>query len=84
MTTDLMQSDLLDTISSFIKEVRRTKNLPPIVIEPSTSLVDGSAGIDSLDLAALVVELEARTGKDPFVNGFRDFDSVGALVKLYS
>ena len=46
-------------------------------------LSGGELAIDSLDLATLVVELEERTGKDPFQNGFRAFTTVGELATLY-
>jgi acyl carrier protein len=83
MTTDSMPAELLRSIERFINEVRASKQLPPIAVSPGTSLVDGSAGIDSLDLAALVVELQTITDKDPFADGFRNFEHAGTLAELF-
>jgi acyl carrier protein len=84
MTTALTQTELLSVIEAFVNEVRSGNGLDPMRIGHETSLVDGSTGIDSLDLAALVVDLQERTGKDPFAAGFRNFENAGALVALYS
>ncbi len=56
--------------------------LPPLRNE--TVLLGSELGIDSLDLAVLVIELEERTGQDPFKNGFRPFTTVGELASLYA
>lgn len=84
MTMDSTQIDVLRLIETFVNEVRTAKNLGPIAIRPETSLVDGSTGIDSLDLAAMVVELHTRTEKDPFADGFRNFDNARSLAELFS
>ena len=49
-----------------------------------TRLLGGSLGIDSLDLAGLVVNLTEATGKDPFANGFIAFRTIGELARLYA
>ena len=38
----------------------------------------------ALDLAALVVELQNHTGKDPFADGFVNFEDAATLIALYS
>jgi acyl carrier protein len=43
----------------------------------------GTLGLDSLDLAVLVVGLEQALGVDPFRQGARPVTSFGELVKLY-
>lgn len=48
-----------------------------------TVLLGGEVPIDSLDLAVIVVELEASFGKDPFKEGFIEFRTVDELVALY-
>ena len=84
MTTDTTQTELFDVIERFVNEVREGKGMPSgFALTPATSLVDGSAGIDSLDLAALVVELQNHTGKDPFAEGFVNFDNAATLAALY-
>ncbi len=52
-------------------------------ITSQTPLWGGELDIDSLDLAAVVVELETRLGKDPFAEGFLEFRTVGELAALY-
>jgi acyl carrier protein len=43
-----------------------------------------SFGLDSLDFALAVVELERLTGYDPFRKGGRAVRTLGDLVQLYS
>jgi acyl carrier protein len=43
----------------------------------------GTIGLDSLDLAVLVVGLEQELGVDPFRSGARAVQTVGELVELY-
>lgn len=57
------------------------ETLPPL--DPGTVFLDGALPIDSLDLATLLVVLEARMGFDPFRGGFRQFTTVGELAALY-
>ncbi len=53
-------------------------------LDDDTRLLGGSLGIDSLDLAGLVVNLTEATGKDPFANGFIAFRTIGELARLYA
>jgi acyl carrier protein len=46
--------------------------------------VGGSLGIDSLDLAGLVVDLQTSTGLDPFAAGFVNFRTAGELADLFA
>ena len=43
----------------------------------------GTLGLDSLDLAVLVVGLEQALGVDPFRSGARAVQTYGELVALY-
>ncbi len=52
-------------------------------IDEATELLGGGVGIDSLDLAMLVRELEEVAGFDPFHQGFVEFRTAGELAKLY-
>jgi acyl carrier protein len=52
-------------------------------IVESTRILGGDLPVDSLDLAALVVQLEELTGCDPFSGGFIEFRTVGELASLY-
>jgi acyl carrier protein len=76
--------ELIETIGLFVNNVRRNKGLSPILIDENSSLLDGQAGFDSLDLAALVVELQNASGQDPFEHGFVNFSSAGELAALFA
>jgi acyl carrier protein len=67
-----------------IREFAASKDvhLPPIA--PDTPLFEGALPIDSLDLAALVVELEIATGVEPFRDGLVEFRTVGDLAALFA
>lgn len=67
-----------------IQRVLHDKGAAPAEISESTLLLGSSLGIDSLDLATIVVQLSEATGKDPFEDGFVDFRTVGELVRIYS
>ena len=56
--------------------------MPPL--DSRTILLGSGLGIDSLDLALLVRELEEAIGFDPFREGFREFRTVGELATLYA
>lgn len=80
----MKHSELLATIDRCVNHIRRNKRLPPISVGESTSLLDDETGFDSLDLAALVVELQAISGRDPFEHGFVNFGSAGELAALFT
>jgi len=67
-----------------LQALRDSKGLGAIVIKPDSVLLGEELGLDSLDLATLVVTLEERTGRRPFDNGFVMFRTVGELVTLFS
>ena len=52
-------------------------------VDASTTLLGGNLQLDSLDLAAIVVELEQATGRDPFAGGFVEFQTVQELAELF-
>ncbi|NIM01220.1 MAG: hypothetical protein GTN89_10380 [Acidobacteria bacterium] len=53
-------------------------------VGPDTA-VDGSLGLDSLDWAAIVVELESELGVDPFVDGIeRELKTIQDLIEVYN
>ncbi|WP_029008233.1 acyl carrier protein [Azospirillum halopraeferens] len=62
----------------------RDKGLEAPVIAADAPLLGGDLPIDSLDLATVVVELEERTGRDPFRDGFVSFRTAGELAALYA
>jgi len=49
----------------------------------SEALGDGGLGLDSLDMATIVAELEIALQRDPFAEATPRFRTVGDLVALY-
>ncbi|MEI9811629.1 MAG: phosphopantetheine-binding protein [Acidobacteriota bacterium] len=80
----MTKPELLEKIRIIIERTAAEKGLTVPPIDEETVLLGSSLGIDSLDLAAIVVELSEATGKDPFQDGFVDFRTVGELRDLYS
>jgi acyl carrier protein len=80
----MILTDNLERIGRFINEMRANKGLGHISVTESTSLLDENTGIDSLDLAALVVELQIACDRDPFQNGFVNFNTAGELASLFA
>ena len=77
------EQQVFDQIVQIVQRTLSDKGLtaPPIGLE--TELLGGEVGIDSLDLAMLVRELEEVVGHDPFHNGFVEFRTAGELARLY-
>jgi acyl carrier protein len=80
----MTNAELIERISTFINEIRSNKGLDAIAVRGTTSLLDGDSGFDSLDLAALVVDLQSATDYDPFHAGFIDFTTAGELATLFA
>jgi len=80
----MTNAELMERISTFVTEIRINKGLRAVVVDSTTSLLDGDSGFDSLDLAALVVELQSVTEYDPFDAGFIDFTTAGELATLFA
>jgi acyl carrier protein len=78
------ESDILTVIEKQVGSILTSKGLPAPKISAATQLLGGEVGIDSLDLAVLVSELEGAIGHDPFRNGFIEFRTAGELAKLYA
>ncbi len=71
-------------IQKIVDGIRRQKGFPTVPLAEQTRFLDGQLGIDSLDLAVVVTELEQTTRKDPFKHGFRNFRTVGELARIYA
>jgi acyl carrier protein len=67
-----------------IREIAADKGVETAAMVADTPLFEGALPIDSLDLAALVVELEVTTGLDPFRNGLIEFHTLGELAALFA
>ncbi|MDC7676552.1 acyl carrier protein [Asticcacaulis sp. ZE23SCel15] len=79
MTEDQIYAAIVEIISQTLDD----KGLDVPEITPETEVLGDELGIDSLDLATLVSELEKKIGFDPFAKGFIEFKTVGELTKLY-
>ncbi|MFN3746380.1 MAG: acyl carrier protein [Hyphomicrobiaceae bacterium] len=77
------EQQVLGQITQIVQRILSEKGLDAPPIGPDTALLDGTLGIDSLDLAVLVRELEEVVGHDPFADGFIEFQTAGELAKLY-
>jgi acyl carrier protein len=80
----MQKQEMLALIGQMVNEKRAQNSLGPMEIGAEDRMLGDSLGIDSLDLAAIVVELEERTGRDPFANGIVNFQTAGALADLYA
>ncbi len=71
-----------DLIISETIKILTNKGLATVGIS-STSRFLTDLGMDSLDLATLIVTLEDLTQRDPFREGFKTFHTVAELAALY-
>jgi acyl carrier protein len=79
----MTHQEVLNHIETILATIAASKGLAAPKIDPNMQLLGGGLPMDSLDLAALVVELEMVTGYDPFKAGFINFRTAGELAKLY-
>lgn len=79
-----MNEDMVATIGKMINRMLEDKGEQPRRIDADAVILGSDLPFDSLDLAALVVELDSATGTNPFAAGFIDFRTVGELAALYS
>lgn len=70
------------SVAQVINRVLTDSGRPAREIQASDTLT-GAIGLDSLDLAVLVVGLEQSLGVDPFRQGASAVQTVGELVELY-
>lgn len=78
------EQQVLEHIQRLVANTLDSKGMPAVQLDGSTELLGGSVGIDSLDLAMLVREMEEVTGHDPFKDGFIEFRTAGELARLYA
>ena len=77
-----MPDALRETIVDIINKVRTDSGREAIDPKDDEALV-GDIGLDSLDLAQLVAELEHAIGVDPFRDGSATARTLGELVGVY-
>jgi hypothetical protein len=80
----MTKTEALARIGQFINDVRASKGLAAMNITGDVALLGGDVGIDSLDLAAMVVDLQGENLHDPFREGFVNFNSADELAALFS
>jgi acyl carrier protein len=79
----MTEQEVLRLIKDLLADIAESKGLKKPEIGADTQLLGGEVGIDSLDLASLVHQLEEATGRDPFRSGFVNFQTAGELARLY-
>lgn len=65
-----------------INDVLQQNELPKANLSVETNILQETA-LDSMGLAVVLVRLEDLTGKDPFAEGFVEFQTIGQLARLY-
>jgi acyl carrier protein len=75
---------VLNLIEDIIANLAQSRGLPRPAVRESMHVLGGELPLDSMDLASVVLELESRTGYDPFKAGFINFRTVGELARLYA
>lgn len=78
----MSEAQVLASVIEIVTRILSDKGAPAATIDADTVLL-ADTGIDSLDLAMLVRELEEVVGHDPFSEGFIDFRTAGELARLY-
>jgi acyl carrier protein len=78
----MSEQEVLQEIKKIIGTIAVSKGLPAPKVEPETILLT-ELPIDSLDLAAVLGELQQITNYDPFKAGFINFRTAGELARLY-
>lgn len=71
-----------DTIEQTVQEILADRGTSSRRISEGDTLT-GTLGLDSLDLAVLVVKLEQELGCDPFRDGLAPVSTFGDLVAVY-
>lgn len=77
------EQTVLSHIDRLVTQILSDKGVTGVELDSETELLGEGVGIDSLDLAMLVRELEEICGFDPFAQGFVEFRTAGELARLY-
>lgn len=72
-----------ETVFQLIRQMLSDKGQARSTIQESDLLGDQGLGLDSLDIATLVAQLDAKLNKDPFAEGTPRFRTVGEFMRLY-
>ena len=79
----MSNDEAVSTVAGIVNREIQRRGQEPCDIRADSLLLGGDLPLDSLDLAAIVVELQGATGRDPFANGFIEFRTVGELARLF-
>ncbi len=79
----MTEDQAFETVAGILTDIVHRRGGVVDRIDRDSLILGGDLPIDSLDLATVVVELEAATGLDPFKDGFIEFQTVGELARLY-
>lgn len=83
MSNEMMSNEMVrEKIARVINRVLTDSGRPGRDFQDADVLI-GTIGLDSLDLAVMVVGLEQELGVDPFRAGARPVQTFGELVVLY-
>jgi acyl carrier protein len=66
-----------------IARIQRERGLAAASLSDDDVLGEGGLGLDSLDMATIVAQLDTALHKDPFAAGVPRFRTVGEFVRLY-
>ena len=80
----LNKLSLTKLVMDRITEIATSKGAKLPAVNADTVLLGGTLPIDSLDLATIVVQLEATANADPFRDGFVEFRTIGELATLFA
>jgi len=72
-----------EIVLSTITQVCVDKGQAPKRLADDDLLGEQGLGLDSLDMATIISELDARLRIDPFANGAPAFRTVGEFVRLF-
>jgi acyl carrier protein len=78
----LTNQTTLDLVIDTLNTALENNGHPRQVLESETIILHDTL-LDSMGLAIAVLNLEETTGKDPFSDGFVNFQTVGDLAALY-
>jgi acyl carrier protein len=74
---------VLELIRDYTVRRCEERGLPKSDVGEGTILLGDANGLDSVDLATLVFELQEATGEDPFEQGYVPFQTAGDLARLF-
>jgi acyl carrier protein len=79
----MMGVDVDALIRKSVSERIKEKGLAVPELTAETRMLGGELPLDSLDLATILIEMQAELGHDPFAEGFVEFRTIGELATLY-